>query len=241
MIGSMTRARAMSGASYGWRSFLLVTACVAVAGCGRSSQPEPVSVQEPPAPFIASTPTGVDADELKQLLQQCDVGKVMPILRDVLGSPASADLLMFLSDSWADGGGDPAVNHCMQKEIVRVSVANALAQAQANRMLEVPQLESVLDTLRGSLTSPSSEIAHTAIMGIGDFLTERDIAKLRQIALDDKCCHNKSAYAALALSCNPKASEELDRLATIDQKRADLVREFRGLMQEARTLKCDSE
>lgn len=228
MIGSMAR------------SLLVAVACGAVAGCSRPSQPAPVSVQEPPAPFISSTSAEVEADELKQLLQQCDMDRVMAPLRG-LGSPTSPELLIFLSNSWPDGGGDPAVSSCMQKEIVRVSLANALAQAQANGKLEVPQLESVLDALRSSLTSPSSEISHTAIMGLIDFLTESDIAKLRQIALDENRGHTKSVYAALALSCDPKASEELDRLAKIDQKRADLVREFRGLMQEARTLKCDSE
>lgn len=223
-----------------WRSLLApVVACMVVAACGRPPEPAPVREDEPPITY--SNQAAIDADELKQLMQRCDVGRLMVVLQEVLGSPASADQLIFLSNAWDDGGGDPGVKACMQKDAIRVSAANALAQAQANRMLEVPQLASVLDTLRSSLKSPSSEVAQIAMMGLGDFLTETDIAQLGQIALADNCGNANSAYATLALSCEPKAREELDRLAKIDQVRADKVREFRERMQEARKLNCDSE
>ena len=230
----------MIGAYVRWRRLLaVVVTCLAVVACGRSSKPEPVREEGPS--MTSSNPTPVDADELKRLMQECNAGRVALALQDVLGSPASADLLIFLGNSWDDGGGDSSVKVCMQKDLVRVYAANALAQAQANQMLELPQLPAVLDTLRGSLKSPSAEIAQIAMMGLGDFLTEGDVAQLSQIALGNNSANARVAYGTLVLSCEPHASEALDRLAKTDQARAALVRDFRQRMQEGRRLKCDSE
>jgi hypothetical protein len=216
----------------------MALACVALAGCGESSQSKALQEYQP-AP-LPSEQTSVDADGLKQLLQQCDVAKLTPALRDVLGLPSAADVLAFLNDSWDSGGGDPAITACMQKDVVRVYVANALAQAQSNRMLEVARLPSVLDALRGSLASQNSEVVQVAMMGLGDFLTESDTALLGQIAVGQNPANAKVAISTLALSCTPSASKELDRLAETDTARRNEVRDARQRMQEARKTKCGS-
>jgi hypothetical protein len=64
--------------------------------------------------------------------------------------------------------------------------------------------------------------------------------QLGQIALGINSANAKVAYATLAMSCEPRAGDGLDRLAEIDQVRAALVREFPERMQEARRLNCDS-
>jgi hypothetical protein len=91
------------------------------------------------------------------------------------------------------------------------------------------------------LKSPSAEIAQIAMMGLGDFLTEEDVAQLSQIALGRNSANARVAYGTLSLSCEPHASEELDRLARSDQARANLIRDFRQRMHEARKIKCDPE
>lgn len=220
------------------RSVIAATlACVVLVGCGKSSQSK-ASQEYQPAP-LSSELSSVDAARLKQLFQQCDVAKLAPALRDVLGLPSAADVLAFLNDSW-DSTDDPATTACLNREIVRAYVANALAQAQSNRMLDVARLPSVLDALRGSLTSQNAEVVQVALMGLGDFLTEKDTALLGEIAVAKNLANAKVAISTLALSCTPSASKELDRLAKIDIARRDEVRDARQRMQEARKTKCGS-
>ncbi len=95
------------------------------------------------------------------------------------------------------------------------------------------RLASVLDILRSSLKSPSSEVAQIAMMGLGDFLTESDITRLGQIALGDNLVTRALRTRRWRCRASRRAGEELDRLAKVDQVRAGKVREFRERMQEA--------
>jgi hypothetical protein len=215
---------------------LLVTAiaCAAIAACGQPSSSQGAA----PEPN-ASAEMIVNADNIRSSLQECNIAKLTVVLQDVLGSPASAEVLTLLDDLWSNPGGDPAVAACIKREVVRVYVANALAQAHSNRMFEVSQLPSVLEALRAALNSRSAEVVQIGMMGLGDFLTPNDVVRLGQIAAGPNPANARVAVSTLGMSCTPGADNELDRVAAgAGVLPASEVSTIRGRVQEARRIKC---
>jgi hypothetical protein len=118
-------------------------------------------------------------------------------------------------------------------------VANTLAQAQANRMIELSQLSSVLGALRDALNSRSSEVVQIALMGLGDFLAADDVQRVGQIAVGPNPGNARVAISALATACATEAEQELDRLvAAKGVLSRDEINTIRQRMQEARRIKC---
>lgn len=218
------------------RHRLLATA---LAGLGLTAcGPESASRSVPNEP-IAASEIPSNAGSIRDLLRECDVAKLTVALQDVLGLPDSAEALGVLSEVWADRASDPAAAACMEREVVRVYVANALAQAQANRMIEFEQLPSVLDALRAALGSRVSEVVQIALMGLGDFLTADDVERVARIAVGPNPANARVAVSALATSCIPAAAEALDRMAEVNGVlERDEVRVIRERTQEAHRIKC---
>lgn len=217
------------------RSLLAIAvAGLALAGCGPGSTSQAV----PDGPS-ASGEAAKDAGSIRALLQQCDVAKLTVALQDVLGWPSSAEVLGLLNDVWIDEAVDPAAAACMKREVVRVYVANTLAQAQANRMIELSQLPSVLDALRAALDSQSSEVVQIALMGLGDFLVADDVQRVGRIAAGPNPANARVAVSALATACAPEADQELSRLSAANGVLSpEEIATIRKSVQAARRIKC---
>ena len=222
-----------------WSLAALILACIGVAACGKSPQPD--AAPEQGHDQAVSAPAPIDASNLSALLKRCDVGGLTSALKDVLGLPSSTDVLTFLADAWGRGDADPQIVACMKKDLVRVYVANALAQGQSNRMIDVAELPAVLDALRTSLNSPNQEVVQVGMMGLGDFLTDDDVRHLGELAEGENQASSRVAVSTLALSCRPAAGAELKRLADHGGARLrDDVGVTRERVKDARTVKCGS-
>lgn len=223
----------------GWRWLgALTSVCALLTACDGSSS---VRAPQEQGHRRVAEPASIDSDYLKVLLQRCDIARLTPALADVLGLPSSSEVLAFLADSWDQNNADPELVACMQKDIVRVYVANALAQGQSNRMIELHQLPAVLDALRASLGSLNQEVVQIAMMGLGDFLSDEDVMRLAQIAEGQNRASARVAISTLALSCTPSANAELEKMA--ERGGAWLRGEISGArqrMQDARQVKCGS-
>jgi len=238
-LGSAFRSSARISREGRWALTALILAYIGVAACGKSPQSDVAPEQGHDQ--SVSAPVPIDASSLSALLKRCDVGGLTSALKDVLGLPSSTDVLTFLADAWGSDGADPQVVACMQNDLVRVYLANALAQGQANRMIDVAQLPAVLDALRTSLDSPNHEVVQVAMMGLGDFLTDDDVRHLGQIAEGENQASSRVAVSTLALSCRPAARTELKRLVEHGGARLrDEVGVASERVKDARNVKCGS-
>jgi hypothetical protein len=219
----------------------LALVCMLVAACDKSQPPPSDVPAEPGRESSALKSDAVDARRLSGLLERCDTGKVTRALGDVLGLPSSTDVLRYLADTWDRQDADPRIVACLQKDLVRVYVANALAQGQSNRMVDVAGLPAVLDALRTSLSSKDEEVVQVAMMGLGDFLTDEDVTRLLHIAQGQSQANSRVAVSTLALSCRPAADVALNNLeASGGTVLRDQVSDARKRVQDARKVKCGS-
>ena len=180
---------------------------IALSGCDRRPAAPAARPATPPAETAAANASL--ASRLQSALTTCDPKAWTRLAADVFRSEDASDGVSDLARQW----NRPDRPACLDRPLVRASVANVLAQASANGVGEGIDLGSVRDALRKGAESPDWEIAHLSMSGLSVVAEPSDLQLFEHIARSAHGPSRDDALMELASQCSDEATHILDTLA----------------------------
>lgn len=226
------------------RTYVIPAVAIALLVCGGCQREQSLSaVTADNVGTSAGGSTSADPrapltrDALKEAFASKSVGQVREATNTVLRSGSRAELLDFLRGVWSS---DAAVTADLDAQFineipVRVFIGNVLAQAHANRMIQI-DIEPVITVLRRGLESEDPDVVSAAMWGLEPFASNSDIDKFVAIAEGDYAPNARVAIGALAGACGDYAKQSFDRLVSNGKNEA-VRAEAQGIYQSASVIR----
>lgn len=190
-----------------------------------------VSVSECPTQPQPEKP--ISAIELKQVIKSEDEGGIWRAMNRVKQNQESHDLMTFVMKLWVnDKKAYPDLPwHVVNSEVVRIEIANVLAQANNNGFVKVDR-EELRKYARQVIAGSDQSAKSTAISTLGLIRNSADVELIKQIALEENPRTFLSAIIALTESCDARAGVALDdirrRVGSNESKR--ILRDASGAL-----------
>lgn len=127
------------------------------------------------------------------------------------------DLNELLINMWYSKNDNTVSSKMMQKDIVRVNVADYLIQAYNNQLIDI-DISGMHDYVKSLLKKKDPEVLSVALLVIGKIDDPQDVDLLEPFLLSDSMYLFRSATIALAMMCNKKA---VDKVSNVLSKLTD--------------------
>ncbi len=194
------------------RSLAIGILALTCAACEqRAGNSEAVTKSDTSGPEAPQRP--IDVAALKEAFASKSTERVADVTNEALGPRSTPGVLDFLHKVW-EGNRDATVDldpEFLNQLSVRVFVANVLAQAKANRMIEI-ETGPLLTVLRSGLDATDREVVWAAMSGLEPYADNADVDKFVAIAGGDSLPNARVAIGAVAGVCGDYAKQSLDRL-----------------------------
>lgn len=155
----------------------------------------------------------VSANELLDVLRTKDIDAIKSKLQTIQGMKSKRSVLPLLNDLW-NGETERYQDvpwDVVELDIIRVDIANILIQGKRSGDVEIDS-EEFHDFALDQVSSENNVAATKAILLLMFFDDPEDVARLVEIAKEERPGTFSAAVATLSMHCNPKAVEELEAL-----------------------------
>jgi len=159
--------------------------------------------------------SAISVSELKQVLRSEDEREIVRAMNRVKQNQESHQLLMFVVQLWRNDQrqhSDVPWN-IVNSELIRIEVANVLAQASNNGFVKIDR-EELREYARHVISGSNERAKSEAVLTLGVINNPGDVKLLKDIALLENPQTFRAAVIALAASCHPSGEAALAELRT---------------------------
>lgn len=193
-----------------FRNIVFVVGCISLSACQGEDVPNVVYVEEE---ISVDGQQFVSISEVSRQINAGDIDRIITSLNIIKRMDYQTGHFSFIEDLWeGDTEKRPNLNwEVVNRDVVKVEVANLLAQASRNGYIDVdlPELHRYVRTL---LDSTDLRVVRAAVLTLSVFDDCQDLHPLLAEALKNRKATFRSSVVALSVSCCQSAGDVLDEL-----------------------------